>query len=819
MKHAALEEVEVLHTNFDIDFSRQTSMKRVAIDSAMLSTLPELAQLEELVVVNIKEDVTEQLLRFSHISRLTLSGPNYLVSDLDTSHFENLEELSIDVTSYDGAIQGRRNNGKKSVGSLASSQSSQSSSSILSTRSAQATLTLSFTVNDTWTNESLIEAVCTANNAANVSSLTIRSTAANTKWFTLPSCIESWTALEYVTCNYCVFPNMTAIPNTTIRVWLTYAKRQWTQSMTGRVSSDSPFASYFDWSWLSNMPLLNTIIMTSCNINGTLPNEHTHATLSSLDLSGAFNPPNRFVGTISPDFFVRYPALSSVSINDNKLTGTIPYYGIEALGNFYATNNEFTHWPSFVTNATAGFGMPTGLTYIDLGANKMVEIPSQDIWSNLPSITHLYLGSNTNLSGPVPNIFNQTVPRTSSNSITMLDISSCNFSGPLPSIPENQISAYWSSFSGMLLHGNKLSGPIPSSWSNITLTWLYLAGNTGLTGTIAQIDSSTGALSSPLIKDVQLFSISGEGLTGPMFNVSAMSRLRRVTVEGNNLDFCGTARLVVASNASAEGSLLFPSGHSAGFTWCTLTNTNATYCPWAYPSVCEVSRAPVSPPPTSPSPFTRTCPLPSPGPSFTCVGTAWVATSTVVAPSLTVPAGSTTVIDGNLTTDSVAITGASTTISVSGCIETYSGTQTHITVTLTQADLDAIETKSGKTLTTQLLSQSSTCNALSTASVSVDTSAIKSCKRIETDKVSNSAGLAATFSISSSKCNRWWIILVSVLCAVVVITIVVVVVVVSCSQRARHAMQPYSKRRTLRTTSSAPAVVHPGAAAESSAEE
>lgn len=842
MRHAVLEEVEVLHTNFDIDFTRQTSMKRVAIDVSMLATLPELSQLEELAVVNVKEDVTEQLLRFSHIARLTLSGSNIAISSFDSTLFNNLNALSLQSTSYEKPIEGRKEANKfsSSASSQSTSQStsqsqsqstsqSKSSSSRFS-RSAQESMFVatSFDVNDNWTNTTFTEAICNASVIANTTSLTVRSTLANTKWFKLPSCLGDFAQLETLRCTYCQFPNMNELPSTLRSFSLTYAKDSWTQSKSGRVTSASPFANYFDWSFIANLPLLNQITMTSCGLIGTMPNEYNHTVLSTLDVSGVFNPPNQLTGTISPDFFVRYPALATVSLANNQLTGTVPYSGIENLANFYAPSNQFTHWPSFVTNATAGFGWPNSLVYIDLGANKMVQIPSYANLTSLPSLTHLYLADNTNLSGTVPNIFNQTIPRTSANYIVMLDVSRCNFSGPLPAIPDNQIAAYSGGNSGMLLPYNQFTGTIPSAWSNMSLIWLYLAGNPGLTGTIAQIDPITGDLFAPMIKDVGLFSLSSEGITGPMFNTTAIPALQSLNMRGaSNIDFCGSARIAAASNASSMEEVLFPNLRAGGYTTCNLELTNVTYCNWAFPSICKVTPippptapvapvAPVAPTPSPvPVPAAFPCPLPSPGPSFICVGKTWVSTSTVTTPSITVPPGSTTYIGGNLTTDSVSISGASTTITVAGCIETSTGTETQITITLTQADIEAIETRSGKTLTTQLLTQSSTCKALSPSAISIDTSNIKSCKRIETDKVSNSAGLAATFSISSSKCNRWWIILVSVLCALVLITIVIVVVVVTCSQKARETLQPFSKRRTLRTTSSAPAVAHPGAAADS----
>ena len=663
--------------------------------------------------------------------------------------------------------------------------------------------TLTFDVDDTWTNQTFNDAVC--NNASNVNALglTVRSTLANILWFKIPSCIASWTQLQSLECFYCQFTNMTALPSSLQSLALTYAKDSWTQSITGRVASGSPFANHFDWDWINDLPSLTHVTISSCGLQGTLPNDLSHPSLASLVLDGAFAPRNQLTGTIAPDFFVRFPALHTINLSDNQLTGTIPSSGIESLEYLIATNNQFTYWPSFVSNTSTGFGPPNNLTYVELNSNQLVEIPSFEDLTNLPSLTYFHIGSNAGLSGTLPNIWAQVIPRTSSNRFTMFDASFCNFSGPLPEMPEEQAAAYSSSTTSLVLNNNQFTGTIPTSWSNVTFKWLSLSGNPGLTGTIAQIDPVTGALSSPLAKDIELLALDSDGITGPMFNITAMPSLRSLFLQTRNADFCGTARIVVASDASAEGALLFPSAHSSGFVACNLINTNASDCAWAFASNCIVSNAPTSPivpaippaipsaapsPPTiTPSPVAIPCPLPSPGPSFECIDDTWTSYTSVNQSTITV--SSPTVIFGNLTTSTIIISSSSATINVTGCIDA-----SMVTIVLTDADVALLEPKHGQTLTRRLLTQSSSCPTLALENVNVNNRGVNSCKKIKTSQVETSSGLVVALTLDSSRCHVWWIVLVSVIGGVIVL--VAISLVIYCIAVQMRKKQPHSELET-----------------------
>lgn len=608
----------------------------------------------------------------------------------------------------------------------------------------------------------------------NITGLVVQVAYQSQNWFRLPSCVSSFSKLASVSCTYCQLPNFTLLPPSVSYIGLQYARGSWSQLDAGTGELDD-----FDWEWLSRLPALRIIGFYASGIKGTLPNHLNHSGLFSLDLSGqtaTFS--NQFVGSIAPDFFVRYPQLAMVRLTFNQLTGTIPYYGLEKVTSLELANNQFTNWPTLSLNSTSGFGAPAGITTISLNNNQLVEIPSAASLQTMPALNHFSVASNPQLTGPFPNFFTTNPTRTSP--VSYLSVANCNFSGTLPAIPSSLTSLFSGGLYLYYFENNNFEGTVPSSWYNTSFLWLSLSGNPGLGGSISKLDAD-GVLVSPFFKLAQSLFLDGPGFTGNIFNISIDTILQSTTMQLPNVDFCSAARSFAASTASRP--ILYPSSVSL----CTLTDTNANQCAWAFPSVCTFDSL-------VPSVPTPTCPLPSPGSSFICVGTTWISTGSVTETTITVPASSTTTVNGNLTTTSIVITSISSTINVTGCITTSGGSTPEITVTLTQADLEEI-VKNGGTLTTQLLHQASSCAALSSSSITIDTHSIKSCKTIKTDKIGDNNGLAATFTVNTSKCNVWWIILVSVLCGAALIAVIITVIaynacIASKRQEQRNVLNP-----------------------------
>ena len=700
--------------------------------------------------------------------------------------------------------------------------------------SRRAASSISLTPDDTWTNQSFTTSVCGAYTTS-ITSLYITPKTTSTKWFRIPSCVSTWSTLKTVSCSNCQMPAFNVLPSSITFLSISNTKGSWTQTEAGTVS-DTSTADYFDWSWLPNLPNLSNLFFTSVPLSGTLPNQYSHAKLTYWYFA-AVGP---MVGTISPLWFQNYPMLTTMWHSGSKyLTGTIPYSNLQNLDTLMLSDNAFTHWPTF----DASFPTPTAMTNLDVSSNNLVEIPSEANFQAMTGLGIFNVQNNLNLAVNFPNLF----ARAGSVLLTSVYASNCSFTGSLPPVP----SSYAGWYLNFQFAHNQFSGTIPSSWSPCTFSTLALEGNSGLGGALATADSS-GNIISQFITSADLLSLDGPGFSGPMFNISQMTTISILSINTPNVDFCGAAR---QGSAAESQTLLFP---SSTLQTCDLRNTNARYCSWAYPSKCvstplpppQAAPVPVSVPQTvpqttevvqpipepvsqvedhpvessppvtmsqpvvevePPTPVTAPgdpqpvaasvpvpvsgCPLPSPGTAFACQGQDWVSLDSVDQEELNLPTSSSTIVIGNLTASRIRISSLSTAINVTGCITSSTGDSPSITVSLTESDLKKID-ENGGSLTRQLISQSSSCAPVSY--ISVDTSTIKSCKKVKTDQVATS-GIAATFTLDSSKCRVWWIVVVSVVCGVVLVAVVIVVLLVAFSKRVRYTILPFSKPRTAQS--------------------
>ena len=749
-------------------------MKRLAIDASALDRLPLLLGLEELVLQNPTVDIVSSLERIcpQGLSLLTLVGAHDELYAIDTSSLSVNTQVAFVVTSPPQV----------------ESDELDSANLRRSSRSSLAAITLN--LDDSWTNATLNSSICVSD-PSTVNSITLTCASAAEKWFRLPTCVSTFPVLSIITITRCQMPVFNAFPGSLVNIIFQDLYGTWTQREAG-IDPMGPNADYFDWSWLSSVPRLNFIGISPLSFNGTMPNEFNHSKVSSwnVDISSiAGASALRLVGTIAPDWFTRYPGTQSLSAYDHNLTGTIPYYGLEKLQSLLLSYNEFTHWPPLIVNTTAGFGPPSLLRNVYLQSNNLVQIPLESDFQSM-AVTTLLIDSNPSLFAPFPNLFATSTTKTSSTLVKTISATGCQFYGDLPEIPAYQAALYNAASPSLFMrfNSNLLNGTIPSSWSNVTMNWAILPDNP-LTGTVATVDSNGFITSAPPAKASVLF-LSSDHLTGPMFNISAMSSLSELRLTLPNVDFCASYR----------------SGHS--FTSTTLSQCeihgNASMCPSAYPQACTIIPVPLAPfltPVEIPSiqtptnvPNAKTCPFPSPGPLFTCLDGAWISYDSVDVGTLSLPRSSVTIIQGNLTTSSLIIASATSNISVTGCTATSEGTVTPITVTLEQEDLDEIIRRGGK-LTTVLLQQSSECSAIGASVVNVDTRAIKSCKKIETNKISSSSTISMAFRVSNNGCNTWWIILVSVVCGVIILAIVVVVILAIVWRPFREKIRPFSRKR------------------------
>lgn len=281
---------------------------------------------------------------------------------------------------------------------------------------------------------------------------------------------------------------------------------------------------------------------------------------------------------------------------------------------------------------------------------------------------------------------------------------------------------------------------------------------------------------------LQVLIASHTNITGSIANLGLVSPwdLNTLNLSLTAIDFCSGTR---------------DPFWSYELTSCSLANTTATSCRNLYPPICATGMAPEeapSPNPTNPSPSPCLAST-KPGPSFICINGMWTTTSVIDTPVLVLPPGSTEtiIVDADIISSEIVFNGLGASISLSGCATNLS----QVTITLTLSELESI--KDGKTQL--LISYTNTsCNDLSNVDVSVKVEG-SSCRKLKASKAVASGTLSSVFSVDTSRCNRWWIILVSVVCGVVVLAVLVIVLLIALVPAVRLKLRPYSAKRAQST--------------------
>lgn len=168
---------------------------------------------------------------------------------------------------------------------------------------------------------------------------------------------------------------------------------------------------------------------------------------------------------------------------------------------------------------------------------------------------------------------------------------------------------------------------------------------------------------------------------------------------------------------------------------------------------------------------------------FIVVNGIWVFYGAVDVPTLVV-GGSGAVVSGNLSSTSIVLQGPNANLAILGCDNNL----TTIAVELTSADLKRLKSKPNISLIAY--SSDPSCSTLEHLDINYRLKD-SSCRKISVSKVSSRGTLGALFSIDSSSCNLWWIILVSVLGGVIVLLLIILVLLVLFVPKVR----PYSKKR------------------------
>ena len=272
--------------------------------------------------------------------------------------------------------------------------------------------------------------------------------------------------------------------------------------------------------WLSHEPIsewegvstdgdrrVTSLWLSYNNLRGAFPSEIGRLTsLQSLGLAG-----NKLTGTL-PEALANLPDLQSLYINHNQMSGDLSVLDrLDQLTDVNARSNSFTG------PIPESFTRPRIMWAIDLGKNRLTgSIPAG--LGNLSKTHTLYLDGNE-LTGPIPPELGQ-LPL-----LSLLDLGDNNLTGPIP--PElGQLSFLYT----LDLGDNELTGPIPTALGSLPRIWdLFLGGNDLEGGAPAELSYLRGSL--------EVLDISrNPKLTGPIPSSWTDLRLRRMMA--NDTDLC-----------------------------------------------------------------------------------------------------------------------------------------------------------------------------------------------------------------------------------------------------------------------------------------
>ena len=497
------------------------------------------------------------------------------------------------------------------------------------------------------------------------------------------------------------------------------------------------------------------------HITGSFPdglfNQWSIANWAILRLDG-----NQIAGVLPDSLFagITYHATQkastlTINLSNNRIAGSIPA-------------NLLADAPVNASSTIVSLSLQNNSLYGSLPTTLIPSTASSE-WMGLPSI--IVDWSENGLTGAIPvNFLNQV-----HSSTFTLSLASNGLTGTLPyalfsSVNQTNTAAPTSSIT-FTASFNDLEGSIPEVWTSVSLRGLYLDSNPRLGGEIPTNMFDTGSLT---VSVLRFINISSTNIGGIMPTVSNTSVINNFLMSDTPIDFCDSP--FSASSTRATWVPVSP-------VVCFVTNTTACSCPTLYPDACHDSCyvPPISP--TASPNEDSTCPSKTrpAGTCFYCSQGVWVCDGTVEENPFIVPEGSTVLITGTLNSSSVIINGASTNITISGCSPNLAS----VDVKLKASDLST-----SKKLT--LLTYTGSCSLPNGVNVHSSLSQ-SSCKKVKVSNIqATPSSLTALFSLSSSGCNTWWIILVSVVGGVIVIGLVIFALLVTFNPTVAAKVRPYS---------------------------
>ena len=499
---------------------------------------------------------------------------------------------------------------------------------------------------------------------------------------------------------------------------------------------------------------------------------------------------NSFTGTIPPTLLTSslqatnftFSDIVTINLGGNRLTGSIP--------NLFSSESRILKKDATGTNRDA-LSPENGLSSFDGDDSSVIQTRSSAASYFLATLSAITLKldlSDNLLTGTLPSNLLDFTALASSRLTMLLDHNQLSgtfpdtFSSVFPNPSDPSLASLIISAAN-----NRFTGNAPTSCNGVREVSHNLHGNR-LNGSISQVDLSCSKLTLNVSMNIKpipagLFDRPTLNLYASYTNLSGTiptsmaSSAASIDLSFTNIDFC-TAPLIPSTAFyspatckldATSAACACPSNYSA----CSLV-CNAPMIPITPYSDNEPSSPPAYLPPTGCDLRTR------PSPEFECINNVWVAISTT-SPILTIPSGAGVIIvEGNVTSSTIIINGIGTAIMIGGCASNLSS----VVIELSPEQVKQLEsTKSLQTLLT--LSNDSVSCSMDLNGVTLNTKS-SGCRKVKTEKVVSGNTLGAYFTVNSSGCNTWWIVLVAVITGVVVIAVIIAVVSIVSLQRRRH---------------------------------
>ena len=479
------------------------------------------------------------------------------------------------------------------------------------------------------------------------------------------------------------------------------------------------------------------------SLTGILPNKFYAGTAFKNDSSLKLDlSSNQIEGGLNPDFLVDIPAAIrtlAIKLSNNPLRG--------------AWSNDFLA-PFIYPPSPVAITVSLHVDNCELGGTIPASIVGTAAKVNLV-LDHNRFGGDFPLdgilSGATYNTLGNEFIFSARNNTFLTSAKSLTF----PAIPSSWTSFYVS----VDLSLNLLTSINITSSASEYLRRLVVSDNTRLTGTIPNELLDTASL-------IQRLDASNTALSGVFFEsgVTAARLLTHLNLSNTAINFCSGTRSAYTTSAVIS---------------CSLDNTQANKCQSYYPSICFSSQAGAG------------CSLDTrPSPQFICIDGKWTANTTIGSPTLIIPGGATqTIINADVDSSVIIFNGIGS-LTISGCANNL----TQIVVTLTPEQLKGIgSTKINQTLVSYTTGNTN-CSDLSQVSVTLDVKG-SSCRKAKVTKATSNGQLSGLFSVDSSGCNTWWIILVSVICGVIVLLVIIFILLAIFVPAVRQCLRPFSKKR------------------------